>query len=349
LLALDLTTGSVKQLFVTQDRFRLSPSFCAVTRRLAVTQYTVTPGNAGLRPEIIFISLDHEPPARLSTLLSPHYYAGAAIFSSDGKRLAVEVGFDREYNPDIYVFDGVDRIIDKWVLDRQVALIQNPLHIGMHAPRFFPDGQRLIYLRNYAYEDALEVCLTDLAQPGEPERDLEPGHSVGDLERLFGFFRRRRLTHNADVVWHRVNALALHAASETALFIRGHTTHEHEQICTVPCAIDVHQDPMAATSITEHFGHIGGIYPSPDGLQIAFDGDGQLYVAALDGGDLIQLTDEGDGKCRCVAFSPDSSQIAFARSGAAKAAGIWLTDRFGKKAEQLVVPGDGSIQDILWV
>jgi Tol biopolymer transport system component len=346
LLALDTTDRSISQLFADENRSPFSPSFSPATQRLAVTHYKSDSRNPSRRLEIVFVSLNGDPPAYLSsTRLSPQ----AAKFSPDGKRIAVEIGFDDESNPDLWVFEGLDKIIDRWVLATQIALIQNPLHIGIHAPRFFPDGCRLIYLRNYAYEDALEVCLTDLTEPGEPERDLEPGDRVGDIERAFGFFRRRRLTHNADVVWRRSNALALHAASETALFIRGHFKHEYEQICTVPCSADARQDPLATSSISENFKHIGGICLSPDGLQLAFDGDGQLYVAALDGGDLLQLTDKDDGECNCFTFSPDSSQIAFARGGGAKAPGIWCTDRFRRNCEQLLSPNSGRIRDILWV
>jgi Tol biopolymer transport system component len=126
--------------------------------------------------------------------------------------------------------------------------------------------------------------------------------------------------------------------------------HEYEQICTVPCGIDVEQDPLAAMSVTEHFNHIGGIYLSPDGQRFAFSGDGQLYVAALDGGDLIQLTHDGDGECTGIAFSPDSHQIAFARTGGTETGGIWVVGRSGENTEKLLMPiADGKIYELLWI
>ena len=337
----DVASGSTRQLFVSHDGRRFSPSFSIATQRIAVTHYLKDHERESYRPEILLISLDGEPPARLSSFNSSQDYVKNAVFSPDGRRLAVEKGYNQEINPDVYIYQVMDWIEDELAWSSLTAWITNPDHIGIHTPRFSPDGKRLVYLGNYASSDALEVCVTDLTISEESEEMF--GQS-------FGPFYQRRLTHNADVVWHRPAALALEPRSDTAFFIRGHYRHEYEQICTVLCSADAKQDPYTTRSVTELFEHIGGIYLSPDGKQFAFNGDERPYIAALDGGDFLQLTDDGDGACTCMAFSPDSRYIAFARRHGAKAAGIWLTDRFGEADENLLISvRDGSVKELLWV
>jgi Tol biopolymer transport system component len=346
LLALNVADLAIKQIFADKSGMKFQPSFNPATERVAITHYEEQPGADPSRPKIIFVSVKGEPDAHLPNLQSARYYSRAATFSPDGKYLALEVDFDRANNPNIWIFEGADTIFDTWVACKQIALIENPARIGVYAPRFFPEGKRIVYLRNYSYEDDLELCLTDLTKT--VKRDVDLNDEVGNLERLFGVFPRRRLTNNADVVWRRTNALALHAPSDTALFIRGHWRHKYQQVCTVQCSADVHEDPLAISAITENFEHIEAIALSPDGLQAAFDGDGRLYVAAPDGGDLIQLTAEDDGKCHCFAFSPDSKHLAFAMSGGVRGSGIWRMDRFGE-GDQRLATFEGRVREMLWI
>lgn len=65
---------------------------------------------------------------------------------------------------------------------------------------------------------------------------------------------------------------------------------------------------------------------SPDGSRIAFVGDGGLFVASSQGGDITELTD-----CRSVVctgsptWSPDGSRIAFGGSDG-DGDGLWSLD-----------------------
>jgi hypothetical protein len=340
LFLFDPVKGVQRRLFETDVGRHFSPSFSAATQRLGITHYEPCRGGKDLRERILFLGLDREEPARLSAFDSHDIHLASPTFNLDGTMLAVELSHGMSHNPDVYILEIITEVLADMVFGSVRAVISNPLSIGIHLPRFFPDGSRLVYLRNYAHEDALEVCFADLSQDGVPE---------SELEKVFGSCYRRRLTNNADVVWHRPHALALEPRSDTAFFIRGHYRFEHEQICAVSCRADAEEDPWSAVSITESFERIGGIFLAPDGNQLAFIGDGQLFVAARDGGDLLPVT-TAEEVVSCAVFSPDSQEIAFVRAEGGTTPGLYVIDRFARtEAELLLSPGSGSVSELLWI
>lgn len=239
----------------------------------------------------------------------PHYQH--PVFSPLGDMLACQLALGRPNNPNIEVlelFEYAGRLSGHTKLS-----IINPHSIGNHSPVFTPEGRRVVYFGNYAYEDMLEVCLYD---PSTAQHEL-----LGEV----GW----RLTENADGVWRRPRAIAFQPQWEQIFFIQGHM-RSHERVCLIllsdipPGAIVKHFDSIGG----EH-NRIGALEMSRDGLRLAFDADGAIYLIGTDGSGLRRVSKEGLD-CRCPQLSKDGERIAFVADGQ-----LCVTDCEGTGVETL--------------
>lgn len=71
-------------------------------------------------------------------------------------------------------------------------------------------------------------------------------------------------------------------------------------------------DPITSRPLTHYPGHEINPAISPDGRQVAFSWDGDLYVQFIDGGEPLRLTDTPESEAGPV-WSPDGTRIAFLR------------------------------------
>lgn len=219
------------------------------------------------------------------------------VFSPAGGEMVCEFGFEQDYNPDLQVLE-LEEIGDRLMALPTGTRIVNPLHIGNHAARYMPDGKRIVYFCNFAYEDLLEVCLFD------------PAHARWEGQGAVGW----RLTENADGVWRRPRAIAVQPKWEQIFFIQGHT-RDTERICVFllpDLAPGTFRKVFNAVGREHH--RIGGLDVSADGLNLCYDGDGATYVVAADGSLLRQISPDGL-QSRCARFSKDGRRIAFIGDG----------------------------------
>ena len=214
-------------------------------------------------------------------------------FSPTGEKIVCEFGLNNFYNPDLTVlklFESGDRL-HGWSTGLSII---NPLRIGNHAPQFMPDGERIVYFSNFAYEDLLEVCLYD------------PKIADDELLGVVGW----RLTENADGVWRRPRAIAVQSEWEQIFFIQGHM-RSAERICMFLLS------DLSPGSLMKQFDSVGGEHSrigalemSSDGLLLAYDADDAIYVVGADGGAVRRISPEGVN-CRGPQFSEDGNRIAY--------------------------------------
>lgn len=218
------------------------------------------------------------------------------VFSPHGDRIVCEFALRHPYNPDLRVFELFE-LGDRLTGSGIVSII-NPLHIGNHSPLFTPDGKRIIYFSNFAYEDQLEVCLYD------------PAIAHSELLGEVGW----KITENADGVWRRPRAIAFQPQWEQIFFIQGHM-RDRERIClfllsNLPPGAEV----KFFDSVGGEHNRIGALEMSIDGLRLAYDADGAIYIVESDGSKLRRISKEGVG-CRCPRFAEDGARIAFVADG----------------------------------
>jgi Tol biopolymer transport system component len=215
------------------------------------------------------------------------------VFSPTGEKVVCEFGLRGAYNPDLQVLElhESDERLHGWATGLSII---NPIRIGNHAPQFMADGERIVYFGNFAHEDLLEVCLYDPAVADE------------ELLGAVGW----RLTENADGVWHRPRAIAVQPEWEQIFFIQGHMGNA-ERIRVLLLA-DL--PPGGHRKVFDTFGReherIGALAMSPDGLRLAYDGDGVIHLIAADGGNLRRVSPDGMD-CRCPHFSEDGARLAY--------------------------------------
>jgi hypothetical protein len=273
--------------------FAVSPN----RRWVAYTCYVSLPEVDEPLPQIRAASIDGQktcPLTRWDERFEPCYLN--PVFSPRGDRLACEFALKHVYNPNLMTLE-LDEIGNSLYGGRKTDIL-NPMQIGNYAPHFLPDGERIVYLSNYAYEDLLEVCLYD------PSR--------ARVE-MYGFVGER-LTEQAHGVWRRPKAIAVQPEWEQVFFIRGHTLRQ-EQICVFALA-DIPSGAVLKkfTAIGGEYDRIGSLQISPDGQWLTFDGDDSVYVIATDGSNLRQVTPD-DMTCRGPAFSHDGTRLAFVSEG----------------------------------
>ncbi|MGH9759925.1 MAG: TolB family protein [Blastocatellia bacterium] len=214
------------------------------------------------------------------------------VFSPTGEEIVCEFALGHPYNPDLKVLRLFD--IGNGLVSSGRLCIVNQLGIGNHAPQFMPDGKRIVYFGNFAYEDLLEVCLYD------------PAISESDVLGAVGW----RLTEKADGVWHRPRAIAVQPEWEQIFFIQGHTRNA-ERICViVPADLSPGTHVKKLESCSGEHQRISALEMSRDGLKLAYEGDGIIYVVGTDGSIPRRITTEGLN-CRCPRFSEDGSRLAF--------------------------------------
>jgi hypothetical protein len=219
------------------------------------------------------------------------FYYSNPIFSPTSLRLACQVAYRPADNPDLVVLDLMGA--EDMLVEMQRYWFQNHIHIGLHSPAFMAEGNSIAYYYNTAYEDALEVCVSDL-NPGEY------------LQQKQG----RILTSGADGVWHRTRAIAVQPQWQQIFFIRGHMA-EYESISVVrPADIPEPMCLLQFTTLGGQFRRIGGIQVTSDGLWLVFDADGKIFSLSTDGGELKMISQK-DLMCREPAISRDGKQIAF--------------------------------------
>jgi hypothetical protein len=336
--ALTLAGRRSRTLVSTGYAGKFWPTFNGRFGRVIATRAEYDRASQAVSSRLMLLGLNGEPEARLDS--APHDLHGQhAAVSHDGRRLAIEVSQRHDINPDVWILSELQPVSPEVFRGRWTRILANPLGIGMHHPLFLPDGERVVYLRNYQYEDGLEVCLTDLRLPPSGEENR-----IGAL----GGAHVRRLTHEADVVWKRRGALALDVRAEVAFFIRGHYRHAHQQVCAIDCSVVAEQDPRAVRSVSELFSGIDSLVVAPTGGRIAFIGDGQVQLAAPDGGELLQIDDIGEG-CVALAFSPDGRWLAYARR-VGRGSEIWVVDANGGQArERIFAAADGHVAELIWI
>jgi Tol biopolymer transport system component len=325
-----------KEIVNTEDRRRFSATVSPDAEWIVYTRFGYTADRHQFVPRLFAMKIsggNEIPLTQWNPTYEPFYMN--PVFSPFGDMIACEHSLHQEINPDI-VLMNVERIAD-YVFVSNKATIMNPLRIGNYSPKFFPDNKRVIYLSNFSPEDLLEVCMADLSKPDQ---------SKNVLESLWGKFETRRLTQNGDCVWWRPDILAVEAASETAFFVWGHYLHEYNQVCSISCKPET--DPFNVQTLSENFVHISKLSISPDGRKIGFDGDGQLYIMGLDGGDLQQLTSDYSVKNVHPIFSPDGKRIAFIKSVKGKS-DIYLIDMDGSDEHKITEARAESITEILWL
>lgn len=215
------------------------------------------------------------------------------VFSPSGEKMVWEFALRHPGNPDLQVMKLYD-LGDRLDAMSTGLSITNPMRIGNHAPQFMPDSERIVYFGNFAYEDLLEVCLYD------------PRVAKDDVLGAIGW----RLTEGADGVWHRPKALAVQPEWEQIFFIQGHTMGA-ERICVILLA-DLppgsHRKEFDSVGRDHH--HIGALDVSHDGLLIAYDGDGAIYLLRTDGSDLRRISPDGMN-CRGPRLSEDGTRVAY--------------------------------------
>jgi hypothetical protein len=205
-------------------------------------------------------------------------------FSPSGDRLACNLSYNQGSSPEIallavYTVGSLTTGLDD--------MISNPLRIGNHAPQFAPDGQALAYLGNYAYEDMLEVCLHRFAKGESPRRDV-------------------RLTQGASCVWRRPRAITVQPQGGRIYFIRGHSMDHQEVAFISPGSIPATGYAVEFATVSERHGNIRSIAVSHDGLRVAYDADGGIYVVNADGTDLARVASGSNPR-----FSPNSETLSY--------------------------------------
>jgi Tol biopolymer transport system component len=248
-------------------------------------------------PEIRIVSID----GRHNQLLLPQrpfdsFCYSDPIFSPTTLRLACQIAYRPMDNPDLVVLDVLS--LDDTLVETQRYWLQNQLHIGLHSPAFMREGNSIAYYYNAAYEDALEVCVSDL-------------ESDGFIQNKQG----RILTSNADGVWHRTRAIAVQPQWQQIFFIRGHMG-EYESISVVrPADIPGPMYLKQFTALSGQFRRIGGLQITSDGLWLVFDADGKIFSLSTDGSKLKTLSPQGLDHCQEPAISKDGKYIAFLEEG----------------------------------
>jgi len=325
-----------KEIVKAEDSRRFSATVSPDGEWIVYTRFGYTADGRRFVPRLFALKIsggNEIPLTQWNPTYEPFYMN--PIFSPFGDMIACEHSLHQEGNPDIVLLN-VERIQDHIFVSTK-ATIMNPLRMGNYSPKLFPDNKRVIYLSNFSPDDLLEVCVTDLSKSDQP---------TNALESLWGRFETRRLTRNADCVWWRRDTLAVEGTNETAFFVWGHRLHQHNQVCSISCKLEI--DPFDIQTISENYEHISGLNISPDGRKVVFDGDGQLYIMNLDGGDLQQLTSDYSVKNRHPVFSPDGKRIAFIKSVNGKS-DISLIDRDGSDEHRITETRAESIAEILWV
>jgi hypothetical protein len=215
------------------------------------------------------------------------------VFSPTGEKMICEFGLKNAYNPDLQVlrlYDFGDRLSSSTT----GLSIVNPMHIGNHAPQFMEDGERVVYFGNFDYADMLEVCLYD---PKLADHDL-----LGEL----GW----RLTENADGVWRRPRAIAVQPEWEQIFFVQGHN-RDKERICVILLSdLPPGGHRKIFDTVGGEHGRIGGLEMARNGLRLAYDADGSIYMVGSDGSGLRRISPDGV-TCRCPRFAQDGTRIAY--------------------------------------
>jgi len=85
---------------------------------------------------------------------------------------------------------------------------------------------------------------------------------------------------------------------------------------------------------------------SPDGKKIAFQRDGQFYIAGSDGSGEKAITPQIQGKGMAAAWSADGKYLAVSVKGKTDQQGIWLARTDGSEWKRLVQIGGGA--DVVW-
>jgi len=330
---------STPSLIVVDDEGRLSAELARASAGERLSTFAVSPDGHWVAftcyvqrpegyepfPEIRAVSADGRqscPLTRWDARFQPCYLN--PVFSPRSGRLVCEFALKHPYNPNLMVL-RLDEIGDSLYGGRETEII-NPLRIGNHAPQFLPDGERIVYFGNFAYEDLLEVCLYD------------PHRARAEMLGYVG----ERLTEKGDGVWRRQKAIAVQPEWEQVFFIRGHTL-PNEQICVFTLS-DIPPGAVLKqfTAVGGEYNHIGSLQISPDGQWLAFDADDSIYVMAADGSSLKRLS-PGQMSCRGPAFSPDGARLAFISQGK-----VYTISLRGEELTQLT--GDElTVEEFVWV
>jgi len=317
-LTSELIKGASKERLST---FAVSPD----GHWVAYTCYVRRPEGYDPFPQIRAVSVDgHKTSVVTSwdTRFKPCYLN--PVFSPLGDRLVCQFALEREWNPDLLIL-RLDEIADS-LYGSSEAEIVNPLRIGNHAPQFLPDGKRIVYFGNFAYEDLLEICLYD---PNQAKT-----HMMG--------YVGERLTDQGHGVWHRPRAIAVQPGWEQVFFIRGHTL-PNERICVFTLS-DIPPGAVLKgfTTIGGEYDRIGSLQISSDGQWLAFDADDSIYIIATDGSNLRRVSPE-DMPSHSPSFSPDGTRVSFVRKGR-----ICTTNLHGNELTQ--VTGDELVvEESVWV
>lgn len=294
-------------------------------RWVAYTCYVPFPEVDEPLPLIRVVSIDGQKTCTLTrwdSRFQPCYFN--PVFSPRGDRLACEFALRPIYNPNLMTLE-LDEIGESLYGGRKTDIL-NPMQIGNYAPHFLPDGKRIVYFSNYAYEDLLEICLYDPSKA---------------MVKMYGF-EGERLTEMAHGVWHRPKAIGVQPEWEQVFFIRGHTL-PREQICVFALA-DIPSGAVLKqfTAIGGEYSRIGSLQISLDGQWLTFDADNSIYVIATDGSNLKRLTPE-HMTCRGPAFSQDGARVAFVSEGKILIVGIGGDQLMQLSGDELI------IEEFVWM
>jgi len=253
----------------------------------------------------------------------------APEFSPDGKYLAFNATFSYTKmgsfnNPRLSLM----KLVPTPTLNVE---IQKPFdHLGCYYPRWRKGSQQLVHLANFAYEDALEVCIADVGST--------PSQVINT----------RRLTDKADILWRRPGAFKLSSDQKFVYFAWGHLYHDHSQLCQLDLDAGGSIRPLGVEFESEGIDRIELSATEDRAFILAGDG---IHACDLRTGSDSLLFPTPDGAIKDFCMSPDRTRMLIVElQDAAVVLSVANADG-GQRDVVLSIPkgtNDSFVREVLW-
>ena len=209
--------------------------------------------------------------------------------------------------------------------------IQKPFkHLGCYYPRWRKGSQQLVHVANFAYEDALEVCIADVGST--------PSEVIST----------RRLTDKADILWRRPEAFKLSSDQKFVYFARGHLYHDHSQLCQLDLDTAGSIRSLGVKFDSEGINRIELSAKEDRAFILARDG---IHVCDLKTGSDSLLFPAPDRAIGNFCMSPDRTRMLIAeRQDAGDVLSVANVDS-GQRDVVLSIPNgmnDSYVTEVLW-